>query len=60
MKTIDKKPLSRLSKKPRQKTPFEIIEEKFGKRPVGKSTEELVEYFNARGYESLSRLIENK
>ena len=44
----------------KQKTPFKIVEEKFGKEPQRKSDEKIKAYLDSKGYQSLSKLIEAK
>lgn len=50
--------ISRIMKK--QKPPFKIVEEKFGKEHTVKSDAQIKAYLNSKGYKSLSKLIEAK
>lgn len=44
----------------KQKLPFEIIEQKFGKDLQVNSDKKIKIYLNSKGYKSLSKLIEAK
>lgn len=60
---MTQKIITHTNKRPKnstQKTPLQIIEEKYGKEPAVTSDLAIRKYLESKGYKSLSKLIANE